>query len=128
MEAGLGDHAEYRLPRQLREQIHGGKLKTWQNKGCFMPLKQSFEFRLAVKIVREREQKQKRAGGSFHTGRTTSVPINSSSSQWDGSENSHFDGFYQSSSDSDDHFKRTSERRVKKTPHITSHVCVLLHL
>ena len=65
LEAGLGDHAEYRQPRQLREQIRSGKPKRRQSRGCAMPVKQSFEYHRT-----EDSRRQPQAG------RTTSIPIN----------------------------------------------------
>ena len=115
MEAGLGDHAKYRQPRQLHEQIFSGRLTSKQSANVAMPVKQHTECHLAVKIVREREQAQKKAGGCPKQEEQQAYPSISSSSQWDGwwtsswwdksrqrTENRPHDGFWQSSSDSDD--------------------------
>ena len=83
MEA-LGDRAEHRQPRQLREQIHSSKLKMKKSKGCAMPVKQHREYHLAVKVVREREQEQRIAGSNSLQDEQQTYPSTSSSSRWDG--------------------------------------------
>ena len=49
-----GDHAENHQPRELREQLHSGSLKSKHSVNVALPAKQHTEYHLAVKIVRLR--------------------------------------------------------------------------
>ena len=82
MRDGLGDNAEVHQPRQLREQIHLGRLNNNKLKDT-LPVKQHREYQLAVQIVKEREQ-QRIAGTDFKQEEQEAHPSYSSSSQWDG--------------------------------------------
>ena len=84
MREGLGDHAEYHQPRQLREQIHLGRLKIRQSANVALPVKQHNEYHLAVTIVRGLEQEQRIAGGNSMQDEQQAHPSSLSSSQWDG--------------------------------------------
>ena len=59
---GLGDYAEYHQPRQLREQIHSGRLIIKQSEGNGISVEQHPGYHLAAMMVNECEQEQKRAG------------------------------------------------------------------
>ena len=53
-----GDHSDYQESRQLREQMHSGRLNIKQSVNVALSAKQHTGCRLALQIVREREQKQ----------------------------------------------------------------------
>ena len=82
MREELDNHAEYLQPRQLREQIHSGRLKIKQSANVAMLLKQHAGYHLAAQILRRREQKPRIAGGSPMQEEQQSHP-SSSSSHWD---------------------------------------------
>ena len=52
----LGDPSEHHQTRQLREQIHSGRLNIKQSVNVALPVKQHTEYHLGVKFVRKSEQ------------------------------------------------------------------------
>ena len=84
MREGLGNSAEHHQPRQLREQIHSGRLKIKRSEGNAFPVKQHPEYHVAEQIVKEREQRQGTAGRSTMQEAQQAHPFFSSSSHWDG--------------------------------------------
>ena len=85
MREELGNHAEYPQQRQLREQIHLGRLKIKQSANVALLVKQHNGYHLAVTIVRGREKRTEDGrGGNPMQEEQQANPFSSSSSQWDG--------------------------------------------